>query len=554
MWFYMSASMSVYGRSWQHWLTTEWNNAHSAEPSSPSSNVVDDQTPLLLDDGTSHRPKNDIGSNTPNGQLPNGKPKSATERQSSDQRDTGGSVSEEHGSQSVAALPAASCGPDPERRAPSVRGNEGPVGTLNKSQDSREFGWKLVQYLLRGGAKQAKSPSTIMIVITTVLFGLFVAQAIAGVFSAKIASDRAGLSSSQHCGIWQFNENAGGEAADRDDLNNYQKEARASQYARTCYNSPDPTGPFSCDQKLIASSAYFSSLYPESDYWQPVPELKPPNLNSTLTIIFVSSMHIYHVKPSFDPIFPSHEPRYFEDFREPLYYNADPRARALACVDTSELCSPDGETCWSMTSPLPPDIQSSPEYWLMKWSLENSNTYDSIKWRLGTALLAQESVSQSVSIPLSPYQWQLEASQLFATSLARIQYDAWKIATGEDRERPGYIEVTPDEATGRLCRLYKFKSSDYTNINLAAFVGLPLLAMTIFVLSWDARVVGLGFKKDESAASEPLIIDVIVRFIFHVLLALTVGICKGVTALFRKSGNCIKDRRFRIGAIDSDPS
>lgn len=242
------------------WLTTEWNNAHSAEPSSLSSSVADDQTPLLqkqnVDDGTGHRPKNDIGSNTPNGQLPNGKPKSATERQSSDQRDTGGSISEEHSSQIVAALPAANCGPDSERRAPSVRGNEGPVDALNKSQDSREFGWKFVQYLLRGGAKQAKSPSTIMIVINTVLFGLFVAQAIAGVFSAKIASDRAGLSSSQHCGIWQFNENAGGEAADRDDLNNYQKETRASQYARTCYNSPDPTGPFSCRVFYNQSIAY----------------------------------------------------------------------------------------------------------------------------------------------------------------------------------------------------------------------------------------------------------------------------------------------------------
>lgn len=260
-------------------------------------------------------------------------------------------------------------------------------------------------------------------------------------------------------------------------------------------------------------------------------------------------MHIYHVKPSFDPIFPAHEPRYFENFRKPYYFNADPRARALACVDTSELCSPDGTICWSMTSPLPPDIQSSPEYWLMKWSLENSNTYDSIKWRLGTALLAQESVSQSVSIPLNPYQWQLEASQLFATSLARIQYDAWGIATGEDRERPGYVEVTPDEAKGRLCRLYKFRSLDLTNINLAGFVGVPLLAIAIFVLSWDASVVGLGSEKDQSTTSEPLIIDVILRSIFYSLIALTVGIYTGVTLLFRRLGRCIKDRR-----PDSDPS
>ncbi len=290
------------------------------------------------------------------------------------------------------------------------------------------------------------------------------------------------------------------------------------------------------DRRLTASSTYFSSLYPQSDYWTPIAELKTPP-NSTLTIIFVSSMHIYHVKPSFDPIFPANEPQYFDDYRDPYYYNADPRARALACVDTSELCSPDGSKCWSMTSSLPPDIESSPEYWLMKWSIENSNIYDSIKWRLGTALLAQESVSQFVSIPLSPYQWQLEANQLFATSLARIQYDAWKIATGEGHERSDYVEVTPDEAKGHLCKMYKFKTSDYVNVNLAGLIGLPLLAITIFILSWDATVIGLAPKKDGKG---PLIIDVIVRFICDQLLALVMVICTGIATLIRKIGRCIK--------------
>ncbi|KAL2048571.1 hypothetical protein N7G274_000483 [Stereocaulon virgatum] len=246
-----------------------------------------------------------------------------------------------------------------------------------------------------------------IVVITLVIFGLFVAQAIAGVFSAKIASDRAGLASSPHCGIWQFDDNAGEEAADRDDLGNYQKEARAGQYARTCYNSPDPNSPFTCrpfynqsikfdtftrqpcpfpssllcsgglysavtfdtglvDASIIGINAaathkfrrtatcsplnmsepyvisddddandtayryyygpkddagytfntsgrpfewhvpvysvntYFSSLYPDSDYWRPLSELKPP-MDSTLTIIFVSSMHIYRKNQALIP-------------------------------------------------------------------------------------------------------------------------------------------------------------------------------------------------------------------------------------------------------------
>src|SRR5438034_10026218 len=103
------------------------------------------------------------------------------------------------------------------------------------------------------------------------------------------------------------------------------------------------------------------------DYWQPIPELAPPE-NSTLTIIFVSSMHIYHVKRSDDPIFPATHPHYIEGYDNPYFYNSDPKARALACVDTTELCSPDRKTCWSMTARVPDFVFKSPAYWFMKWS------------------------------------------------------------------------------------------------------------------------------------------------------------------------------------------
>ncbi len=276
-------------------------------------------------------------------------------------------------------------------------------------------------------------------------------------------------------------------------------------------------------------------------------------MHSTLTVLFVSSMHIYHTKPSLDPIFHATELRYFDGLREPYYYNADPRARALACVDTSELCSPDGKTCWSMITPLPPDFPSDSSYWLMKWSLRNSNIYDSIKWRLGTALLAQESISQSISDPLSLDQWLVEASQLFATSLAHIQYDAWGIAVGEGRERPGYIEITPEEAKGRLCKLYKFKTADYTNVNLAAFVGLPLLGIAIFVLSWDAKTVGLTIsaREGDDPLSKPLVIDAIFWLTWAAVTTIIVGICSCVVSLLGKLKMYMQGRRHGFEAAES---
>ena len=304
----------------------------------------------------------------------------------------------------------------------------------------------------------------------------------------------------------------------------------------------------------MGGSTYFSSLCPKSDYWQPMHGLKSQT-NSTLTILFVSSMHIYHTKPSFDPIFHATEPRYFDDSREPYYYNADPRARALGCVDTTELCSPDSKACWSMTAPVPPNVPSSPAYWLMKWSLERSNIYDSIKRPLGTALQAQQSINQFVSNPLPPDQWQVEGSQLFATSLAHIQYDAWGIATGEDRERAGYVEVTPDEARGRLCNLYKFKTADYTNVNLAALIGLPLLAISFFVLSWDAGTVGLSpmIRRDENPPSQPLVVDMLVKFILAAVTTIIVGIYACIPFLFRKLKQGIRGRRHRTTEERSGP-
>ena len=117
---------------------------------------------------------------------------------------------------------------------------------LGNSRDSREVAWNLTRYTLDSLKKQTESPAIVWVVVITILFGIFVAQLVAATFSAKIASDRAGLVSSKHCGIWQLDIHAGKEAADRDDLDNYQKEARASQYARTCYSASRPDDPFSC--------------------------------------------------------------------------------------------------------------------------------------------------------------------------------------------------------------------------------------------------------------------------------------------------------------------
>ena len=190
----------------------------------------------------------------------------------------------------------------------------------------------------------------------------------------------------------------------------------------------------------------------------------------------------------------------------------------------------------------------------MKWSLENSNIYDSIKWRLGSALVAQRSISQSISRPLSPDQWQVEASQLFATSLARIQYDALAIAGGEDHERPGYVDNTPDEAKGHLCGMMKFKTTDYININLAWCIFVLCFIVTLNVLTWSRRwfliVFTCGLCKVHSRHDDDGRGDLVIDWIVDSVAASIAYLGRKGAKLFRKR----RDRKDGDSDEDHDPS
>ena len=129
---------------------------------------------------------------------------------------------------------------DQERN--SVRG----IGSrLAIGSSSRETVWSFLRALAHGEVRDWKDQS-LGLLLSIVLFIFFVAQATFGILSARIASDKIGISSSSHCGVWQFDENAGPEASDVADLSNYEKEYRASQYARTCYDKSQ-LSPSSCE-------------------------------------------------------------------------------------------------------------------------------------------------------------------------------------------------------------------------------------------------------------------------------------------------------------------
>jgi hypothetical protein len=87
----------------------------------------------------------------------------------------------------------------------------------------------------------------------------------------------------------------------------------------------------------------------DNPVWKPHDDPIPPP-GSTVTIIFVSSLRILYEQRSDDPIFPADQEFPLAGSRKPCFRNSDPRARPLACVNTIEICTPDGETCWSINS------------------------------------------------------------------------------------------------------------------------------------------------------------------------------------------------------------
>jgi hypothetical protein len=123
----------------------------------------------------------------------------------------------------------------------------------------------------------------------------------------------------------------------------------------------------------------------------------------------------------------------------------------------------------------------------MKLSLERSNTYEVLKHRLGSALLAQQKIGGYFTTGLSSEQWKVEANSFFATSLARVQWDLWTIATGEDIDLVGYKDYTPDEAKGRLCGLYKFNKKGFANIHLAWFWLVISVCLCVYILFLKTR-------------------------------------------------------------------
>lgn len=226
--------------------------------------------------------------------------------------------------------------------------------------------------------------------------------------------------------------------------------------------------------------------------YDPIPALGPPK-GSTLTLIFIHPQKISYLVPSDDPIFPAHTEFYIDSSDKPRWRYMGPHASVLACVDTTLWRDPSTGSNWQPYLPEPSfvieDSHTRGGFLFMVYTLLWSNIYDTINYRLGGGLAAQKLVHGWESLPLAKEQWKVEAKQLFETSLARIQIDAWNIAQGTAASYPGLQRLEVESA---VCDgTFLFMSQGWQNVNVTGSIWIGVLAVIFVVLAmplYDGRL------------------------------------------------------------------
>ncbi|KAK6081590.1 hypothetical protein SCUP515_02837 [Seiridium cupressi] len=246
--------------------------------------------------------------------------------------------------------------------------------------------------------------------------------------------------------------------------------------------------PFNWDIPAYSVSAYESTPFgKEYDAWWPISELARPD-HTYMTAIFISPCRIIYSGRCEDYVFQATDELRGEGWPPHRHYNRDPRARVLIAIDQMEVCMPDTDHCFHPEKEYP---ENGVLYEMVRTALRRSSSFRSIRYRLGSALVAAESISDFESRQLDKEQWIIESKALFNTSLSRLQFNMLDIATGD---RPvgdvaagfedAYHDTTPSWARGRMCGKYKFNLPNaYTNINVAESVLILMVPILLWLCS-----------------------------------------------------------------------
>ena len=210
------------------------------------------------------------------------------------------------------------------------------------------------------------------------------------------------------------------------------------------------------------------------------------------SIITINSGNMTFQNSRSDPVFPAKRYRNVSEVLpnvlEEGYYNDNAYASVISCHEANALCSPKFNACWSfpvqLYNPLMP---------LGNWTDMNSTDFDEwgLHWRLMKAALSGSAIARNVRLQTSSYcnfydcrdmphdQWKREVRRWLETSLARIQFNILDIARGTGNKGEDFAQLNPKYRG--ICRMVKFRSNGWLNVNLWGLLSLAGLVYVTFI-------------------------------------------------------------------------
>ena len=125
------------------------------------------------------------------------------------------------------------------------------------------------------------------------------------------------------------------------------------------------------------------------------------------------------------------------------------------------------------------------------------------------------------SLPLAAEQWKVEAQNLFATSLARIEISLSDHVRGSAAKEPGYVNVLKPEHAG-MCGQLKFKGVGWTNVSVWGFMVAMLGCLVVFILAFRVKIPSSAAEDEvdgvsqEMAKKDKLVIEIFGIWIWRV--------------------------------------
>ena len=232
-------------------------------------------------------------------------------------------------------------------------------------------------------------------------------------------------------------------------------------------------------------------------FWNPIPALN--RTDADVSLYFLASNGIYYRSPVHDPFYNATEQfhEFTVDGRNQTFYTTGKYASVLGCAEQYQIFNPATQKCSELTAPSLGfqkemlkiglnDVQVITAKRI--WDTLIGTVYSYVETRGASALRASETVNTLMQNGLPDNQWTIEVSSWFEVSLARLQEQTVRYATG-----PSYMSDILDlirpanQDEWNMCKNQIIRSQGDTisfsmlGVSIILIIGSILIIMSLMI-------------------------------------------------------------------------